>query len=79
MKIEFGVPVHVGNYVIKKYNRTLGRKELAELRRISGIPENVAKSLERGRLPFIKVSTASGSWGHRHVHVRGFGQPQRRV
>ena len=63
MKIEFGVPVHVGNYVIKKYNRTLGRKELAELRRISGIPENVAKSLERGRLPFIKVSTASGSWG----------------
>ena len=63
MKIEFGVPVHVGNYVIKKYNRTLGRKELAELRRISGIPENVAKSLERGSLPFIKVSTASGSWG----------------
>ena len=63
MKIEFGVPVHVGNYVIKKYNRTLGRKELAELRRISGIPENVAKSLERGRLPFIKVSIASGSWG----------------
>ena len=63
MKIEFGVPVHVGNYVIKKYNRTLGRKELAELRRISGIPENVAKKLERARLPFIKVSTASGSWG----------------
>ena len=63
MKIEFGVPVHVGNYVIKKYNRTLGRKELAELRRISGIPADVAKSLERGRLPFIKVSTASGSWG----------------
>ena len=45
MKIEFGVPVHVGNYVIKKYNRSLGRKELAELRRISGIPEDVAKSL----------------------------------
>ena len=63
MKIEFGVPVHVGNYVIKKYNRSLGRKELAELRRISGIPADVAKSLERGRLPYIKVSTASGSWG----------------
>ena len=63
MKIEFGVPVHVGNYVIKKYNRTLGRKELAELRRISGVPADVAKHLERGRLPFIKVSTASGSWG----------------
>ena len=29
MKIEFGVPVHVSNYVIKKYNRTLGRKDLA--------------------------------------------------
>ena len=42
MKIEFGVPVHVGNYVIKKYNRTLGRKELAELRRISGVPADVA-------------------------------------
>ena len=63
MKIEFGTPVHVGNYVIKKYNRTLGRKELAELRRISGIPEDVAKSLERGRLPFRTVSTASGAWG----------------
>ena len=63
MKIEFGTPVHVGNYVIKKYNRALGRKELAELRRISGVPADVAKHLERGRLPFIKVSTASGSWG----------------
>jgi hypothetical protein len=63
MKLEFGKPVMVGNYTITKIVKSLSRKQVKELRRISGVPEDVQKHLERAKLPYIKVQTASGSWG----------------
>lgn len=63
MKLEFGKPVMVGNYTITKIVKSLSRKQVKELRRISGIPKDVQKHLERAKLPYIKVQTASGSWG----------------
>lgn len=63
MKLEFGKPVMVGNYTITKITKSLSRKQVKELRMASGIPEDIQRQLERARLPFIKVQTASGSWG----------------
>lgn len=63
MKLEFGKPVMVGNYTITKITRSLSKKQVKELRRSSGIPEDIQRQLERASLPFIKVQTASGSWG----------------
>lgn len=67
MKLEFGKPVMVGNYTITKITKSLSRKQVKELRRISGIPEDIQKHLERASLPYIKVQTASGSWGVEYV------------
>ena len=63
MKLEFGKPVMVGNYTITKITKSLSRKQVKELRRASGIPEDIQRQLERASLPFIKVQTSSGSWG----------------
>lgn len=57
----------VGNYTITKITKSLSRKQVKELRRISGIPEDIQKHLERASLPYIKVQTASGSWGVEYV------------
>ena len=62
MKLEFGRPVTVGNYTVTKINRTLSRRQVKELRMQSNVPDEAAKWLERARLPYIKVSTSSGSW-----------------
>ena len=62
MKLEFGRPVAVGNYTVTKINRTLSRRQVKELRMQSNVPDEAAKWLERARLPYIKVSTSSGSW-----------------
>ena len=67
MKLEFGKPVMVGNYTITKITKSLSRKQVKELRRISGIPEDIQKHLKRVSLPYIKVQTASGSWGVEYV------------
>ena len=63
MKLEFGKKVLCGNYEILKYVKSLGKKDVKRLRAMSGIPEDAAKHLSRGGLPFIRVSTCSGSWG----------------
>lgn len=62
MKLEFGKQVHVGNFVFIKLVKTLSRREMKALRAGSGIPEEIACHLERGKLPYIKASTAVGSW-----------------
>lgn len=62
MRLEFGRPVAVGNYTVTKINRTLSGRQVKALRMQSNVPEEAAKWLERAKLPYIKVSTSSGSW-----------------
>lgn len=68
MKLDFGVKVKVGNYYILKYAKGLGKKELNRLRKASDIPKEVQKHLGNGStLPFIKVSTITGSWSVEYI------------
>lgn len=60
--MEFGVKVKVGNYQILKFSKGLSKKELKVLRDLDNVPLSVRKYLNRAILPFIKVSTISGSW-----------------
>lgn len=62
MKVEFGVKVHVGNFYFLKYSKSLSKKDLAVLRKALNVPEDIKKHLQRGSLPYIKVSTVTGSW-----------------
>lgn len=62
MKLDFGVKVHVGNFYFLKYSKSLSKKELAVLRKALNIPKEIQKHLQRGSLPYIKVSTVSNSW-----------------
>lgn len=62
MELPFGKRVSIGNYVVLKYTKSLGKKELKSLRSAANIPSEVKKYLRRDSLPFIKVSTVSGSW-----------------
>lgn len=60
--LEFGKIYRAGNFVIKKFTRTLTAKQMQELRGNTNIPREVQKKLQRNGLPFIKASTVSGSW-----------------
>lgn len=60
--LEFGKKVRVGNFYIIKLTKSLSSKEVKELRKQSGIAPDIAKRLERGGLPYIKVSTISENW-----------------
>lgn len=60
--MDFGVKVKVGNYQIVKFSKSLSKSEAKKLRSIDKIPADVQKHLQRASLPFIKVSTVSGSW-----------------
>lgn len=62
MKLEYGVRVRVGNFYYLKYAKSLTKKEMAELRKGDNVPEDVRKRLQRASLPYIKVSTVTGSW-----------------
>lgn len=62
MELPFGKRVSIGNYVVLKYTKALGKKELKKLRSSGNIPSDVMKYLRRDSLPFIKVSTVSCSW-----------------
>lgn len=62
MELEFGKKVACGNYYILKKSRSLSKAELKKLRRANGIPAEVQKHLQRGSLPYIKVSTISENW-----------------
>ena len=53
---------HAGNFIIKKFTRTLTKKQMLQLRDAMNIPREVQRDLQRVGLPFIKVSTVSGSW-----------------
>lgn len=60
--LEFGKIYHAGNFIIKKFTRTLTSTQMQELRDKMNIPREVQKKLQRSGLPFIKASTVSGSW-----------------
>jgi hypothetical protein len=62
MELPFGKRVTLGNYVILKYSKTLSKKDLKMLRKAQGIPDEIQKHLNRGSLPYILISTVSGSW-----------------
>ena len=60
--MDFGKKYRLGNYFVTKVSRSLGKKELKQLRDEKGIPEAVQKLLSRGSLPYIKVEAISGVW-----------------
>lgn len=60
--LELGKIYHAGNFIIKKFTRTLTKKQMLQLRDAMNIPREVQRDLQRVGLPFIKVSTVSGSW-----------------
>ena len=60
--MDFGKKYRLGNYFVTKVSRSLGKKELKQLRDERGIPEAVQKLLSRGSLPYVKVEAISGVW-----------------
>lgn len=60
--MDFGKKYRLGNYFVTKLSRSLGKKELKQLRDGKGIPEAVQKLLSRGSLPYIKVEAISEVW-----------------
>lgn len=60
--MEYGKKVRVRNFYIMKFVKTLSKNEVKKLRKAAGIPEEVQKHLSRGKLPFIKVSSAADVW-----------------
>lgn len=70
--LEFGKIYRAGNFVIKKFTRTLTAKQMQELRDNTNIPREVQKKLQRNGLPFIKASTVSGSWSIEWVFGMSF-------
>lgn len=61
--LDYGKKIQVGNFEVLKFTRSLSSKELKRLRNNEGIPKEIQKRLQRGGVPFIKVTTISGSWG----------------
>lgn len=60
--LELGKIYRAGNFIIKKFTRTLTSKQMQELRDNMNTSREVQKKLQRNGLPFIKASTVSGSW-----------------
>lgn len=60
--LELGKIYHAGNFIIKKFTRTLTKKQILQLRDGMNIPRDVQKRLVRSGMQFIKASTVSGSW-----------------
>lgn len=60
--LELGKIYHAGNFIIKKFTRTLTKKQMLQLRDGMNIPRDVQKRLVRSGMQFIKASTVSGSW-----------------
>ena len=72
--LELGKIYHAGNFIIKKFTRTLTSKQMQELRDNMNTPREVQKKLQRNGLPFIKASTVSGSWSVEWVFGMSFFQ-----
>ena len=60
--LPFGKKLLARNFVVLKYTKALKKSELREARNMQGIPAEVQKHLQRGGLPYIKVSTLAENW-----------------
>lgn len=72
--LELGKIYHAGNFIIKKFTRTLTGKQMRQLRDSMNIPKDIQKELQREGLQFIKASTISGSWSIEWVFGMSFFQ-----
>lgn len=70
--LELGKIYHAGNFIIKKFTRTLTKKQMLQLRDAMNIPRDIQKHLERNGMQFIKASTISGSWSVEWVFGMSF-------
>lgn len=61
-ELPFGKEARCGNYKVLRFTKSLSKKELEQIRKNEKLPDDVRKILNRASLPFIKVSTVSGSW-----------------
>lgn len=66
--LEFGKIYRAGNFIIKKFTRTLTGKQMCQLYDEASYPTELRKHFIRHGLPFIKVSTVSGSWSIEWVY-----------
>lgn len=60
MSLPFGKKVYTRHFSLLKTSKSLSKKEVAILRK--DIPADVSKHLQRGSLPYVKVSVISGIW-----------------
>lgn len=60
--MDFGKVYRAGNFEVLKIVRTMGKKDLARLRDMNGVPVDVRKHLRRGGLPYMTVQTVGGGW-----------------
>lgn len=70
--LELGKIYHAGNFIIKKFTRTMTKKQMRQLRDSMNIPKDIQKELQREGLQFIKASTISGSWSVEWVSEMSF-------
>ena len=61
MALPFGKTIKTRHFTILKFSKSLSKKEIASLR--EDIPAEIKKHLQRGSLPFIKISDIAGTWG----------------
>ena len=60
--LELGKIYHAGNFIIKKFTRTLTKKQMLQLRDAMYLPRAILKHFERNGMQFLMDSTISGSW-----------------
>lgn len=61
MALPFGKNIKTRHFTVLKFSKSLSKKEIASLR--EDIPAEIKKHLQRGSLPFIKISNIAGTWG----------------
>ena len=61
MALPFGKTIKTRHFTVLKFSKSLSKKEVASLRK--DIPAEIKKHLQRGSLPFIKISDIAGTWG----------------
>ena len=61
MALPFGKTIKTRHFTVLKFSKSLSKKEIASLR--ENIPAEIKKHLQRGSMPFIKISDIAGTWG----------------
>lgn len=60
--LPYGRRLRFGNFYVEKYTKSLSKSELRELRKSMKVRSGIDMQLDRGKLPYIRVSTISGNW-----------------